>query len=115
MNRVSARFGMEVSTSGSSHSNEAACSLRAEFLAPETGIFPSSGPLPRIESLSMTNGYGAESARHKARNGLILGPFGLSGGIRAIYAAGRLAAFQIGPQRLGQPLGFSLVRCEWFS
>ncbi len=53
MKRVSARFGMEVSTSGCSHSSDAAMQLQGRVLGAGDGMRPSSGPFPRIVSLSM--------------------------------------------------------------
>ena len=102
MNRVSARFGIEVSTSGSSHRSEAACSFSAEFLAPETGILPSSGPLLRIESLSMRHGYEPDFVRDKAFARLILASIRLSGGIRRLRLARRLPAPEVCAQRVGE-------------
>ena len=110
MNRVSARFGIDVRTSGSSHRSDAAISFSAEFLAPETGIRPSSGPFPRIESLSMTDVYGAESGRHKARNRLFVCGFGLSRAIRRIRRRNGFPALQVRAQRFGQPSGPDIGR-----
>ena len=103
MNRVSARFGIEVSTSGCSHSSDAAISLSAEFLAPEIGMRPSMGPLGRIESLSMGHGYEPDFVRDKAAPRLILAGFRLSGGIRVCRLPGSFAALKVCAQGFGQP------------
>ena len=97
MKRVSARFGIAVSTSGCSHSSEAAISFSAEFLAPDMDIRPSSGPFPRIVSLSMSHGYEPEFGDGKARLRLFPVRLGLSGGIMLFRMPHSFPALKICP------------------
>ena len=66
-NRVSAKFGILVSVSGSLVSNVAAMSFNAEFFAPEIGIVPLSVRPPVIFKLSILGFYTRPHGERKAQ------------------------------------------------
>jgi hypothetical protein len=62
----------------------------------------------------MTDVYGAESGRHKARDRLFVGGFRLSGAASRIHTRNGFAPLQVRTQRLGQPFGALLSGRSWF-